>query len=139
MPEISFAYSVDEIESTARKILKSCPNERIFAISGEMGAGKTTLIKALCASLGSEDEFSSPSFGIVNEYVAGEQIYHIDLYRLSRIEEALDAGIEEYLNGRYYCFIEWPELIEPLLGGETARVKIEMAAGELRTLHIGCS
>jgi len=93
-----------------------------------MGAGKTTLIKELCKALGSSDQFSSPTYSVVNEYKIPSKdlsIYHIDLYRLNEIGEALDIGIEEYINENDYCFIEWPELIEPLLPKHCVHVEIK--------------
>ena len=93
-----------------------------------MGTGKTTLIKEICRQLGSTDNFSSPTYSIVNEYLIGgsnQKIYHIDLYRLKNIEEALAIGIEEYISGDSYCFIEWPGLIEQLLPPNTVKVDIK--------------
>lgn len=100
----------------------------MFAFHGEMGSGKTTIIKQLCILLGSHDNFSSPSYSIVNEYLVEgttEKIYHIDLYRLKNIDEALAIGIEEYITGESYCFIEWPELIEALLPTDVINVSIK--------------
>ncbi|MCQ2051127.1 MAG: tRNA (adenosine(37)-N6)-threonylcarbamoyltransferase complex ATPase subunit type 1 TsaE [Bacteroidaceae bacterium] len=99
----------------------------IFAFYGSMGAGKTTFIKAVCSQLGVEDEVTSPTFAIVNEYtspVAGS-IYHFDFYRVKKMSEAYDMGYEEYFYSDSICFIEWPELIEELLPQETVKVSIE--------------
>lgn len=117
-----------EIPDTAQQIIKFCKSRKIFAIYGEMGVGKTTLIKGVCSYLGSDDNFSSPTFAIINEYKASAPIYHIDLYRLKNLEEALQIGIEEYLYSGNYCFIEWPELIEGLLPDEA--VIIHMNTGK---------
>jgi tRNA threonylcarbamoyladenosine biosynthesis protein TsaE len=89
----------------------------VVAVYGDMGAGKTTLIKALCRSFGVTDEVSSPTFSLVNEYLTGDgkRIYHFDLYRVEDIEEVLDIGIEEYLESGSLCLIEWPACIEDLL------------------------
>lgn len=115
----------------ARRILEFAGNKKIFALSGEMGTGKTTLIKEMCRQLGSHDHFSSPTFSIVNEYeIRGEnspRIYHMDLYRLKNLEEARAAGIEEYLSGQDYCLVEWPELAAALLPEETVRIQITAA------------
>lgn len=90
-----------------------------------MGAGKTTLIKELCKQLGSEDNFSSPTYSIVNEYTSPKgKLYHMDCYRLKSMEEALNIGIEDYLNGEHYCFVEWPELIEQFLPADVIKISI---------------
>lgn len=101
-----------------------------------MGAGKTTLIAALCAELGVSSRVSSPTFSIVNEYQASEEVFHIDLFRLQSIQEALDAGIEEYLSGSAYCFIEWPQLITPLLPRNTVKIKIDLMNEHERLLTL---
>lgn len=127
---------VAELPETAKHILQFCKQHKIFAFYAEMGAGKTTLIKELCRQLGSADNFSSPTYSIVNEYrisppnesrhpSSALKIYHIDLYRVKNIEEALALGIEDYLNGDAYCFIEWPQLIEPVLPHETVKIYIQ--------------
>ena len=115
-PEMSWDIkSPRELEPLAGQLLSS--GAKILLLEGELGAGKTTLVKALCIALDSKDEVTSPTFGLVNEYRAGNgnPIYHIDLYRLNTIEEAIQIGVEEYLFSGTWCFIEWPELIGPLL------------------------
>jgi len=102
-----------------------------IAFYGDLGAGKTTLIQQICKALGVKENVSSPTFAIINEYYRnGEQppsiIHHVDLYRLNTIEEALDVGIEECLYDDYFCFIEWPELIEPLFPDTILKISIEM-------------
>ena len=106
-----------DMPHVARKILLAYPDERVFALYGELGAGKTTLIKAFCEILKVNDEVTSPSFSIVNEYEAGgiDLIYHFDFYRIKKLEEVLDIGYEEYFYSGYYCFLEWPDKIEELL------------------------
>ena len=123
--------SLEEIPSAATGLLAAHKAMRIFAFHGELGAGKTTFIKALCESLGVSDAMSSPSFSIVNEYHdrAGQPVYHFDLYRLRKPEEALDIGFEEYLYSGNYCFIEWPEKAEELLPDETVHVYIRETGG----------
>jgi tRNA threonylcarbamoyladenosine biosynthesis protein TsaE len=103
-----------------------------------MGAGKTTIIKAICQTLGAIDIVSSPTFTLVNEYKtsSGESLYHIDFYRIRKQEEVFDFGIEEYLTGESYCFMEWPELIEEILPEETVKVRISVDNNEQRILSI---
>ena len=124
--------------SAARKFLKHFGENRIFAFYGSMGAGKTTIIKAICEVLGAIDIVSSPTFTLVNEYKtsAGKVLYHLDFYRIKKQEEAFDFGIEDYLAGDNYCFMEWPELVEELLPPETVRVKISVDKYEQRLLSI---
>lgn len=124
--EISIT-SEAELPGLAKSILQFAENRKVFAFYAQMGAGKTTIIKAVCRQLGSTDNFSSPTYGIANEYedADGKKIYHLDLYRLKNINEALDIGVEEYLTGTNFCFIEWPELVEPLLPADTVRVDIK--------------
>ena len=99
----------------------------IIALEGNLGAGKTTLTKALCAAWGCEQAVSSPTFSLVNEYQtnSGETVYHFDLYRLKNIQEALAIGIEEYLDSGNYCLIEWPEQAEELWDFPHVNVEIE--------------
>ena len=109
------SVSIEYLDQIAVSIVTSIyPNTRI-AFYGDIGAGKTTLIKELCLALGVKENTSSPTFAIVNEYVGKEKIYHFDLFRLKSINELKDIGFEEYLEQDAYIFIEWPELIEPLL------------------------
>ena len=115
----------------ATDILDKCGTRRVFAFDGKMGAGKTTFIKCLCEAMGTEDIVNSPTFAIVNVYeveAKGErqEVYHFDCYRIKDIREALDMGTEEYLYSGNYCFIEWAEMIEPLLPEDTVWVKIEV-------------
>jgi tRNA threonylcarbamoyladenosine biosynthesis protein TsaE len=122
----------------ARHLLKNSGDKKIFAFYGSMGAGKTTIIKAICESLGAMDIVSSPTFTIVNEYKTsdGKTLFHIDFYRIKKLEEVYDFGIEEYLRGVSYCFMEWPELIEELLPPETVKVRISVDDHEQRILSI---
>ena len=110
------------------EILKECAPRRVFAFDGQMGAGKTTFIKALCEAMGTSDVVNSPTFAIVNVYDVEQpykgEVYHFDCYRLKDIREAMDFGAEEYLYSGNYCFIEWPDMIDALLPEDTVRVKI---------------
>jgi tRNA threonylcarbamoyladenosine biosynthesis protein TsaE len=126
------------LANAAEKFLKHFRENRIFAFYGSMGAGKTTIIKAICKALGAIDIVSSPTFTLVNEYrtSGGDTLYHIDFYRIKKQEEVFDFGIEEYLGGESYCFMEWPELIEEILPEETIKVRISVEKNEQRTLLI---
>ena len=115
-------------EVSALDLLKRTEPHRVFAFEGQMGAGKTTFIKRLCEEMGTTDVVNSPTFAIVNVYDVEQpyrgEVYHFDCYRLKDIREAMDFGAEEYLYSGNYCFIEWPEIIEPLLPEDTVRVRI---------------
>ena len=126
------------LHAAAGKFLRHFGEKRIFAFYGSMGAGKTTIIKAICKALGAIDIVSSPTFTLVNEYrtSTGETLYHIDFYRIKKQEEVFDFGIEEYLEGNSYCFMEWPELVEEILPDETINVRISVDDNEQRTLLI---
>jgi tRNA threonylcarbamoyladenosine biosynthesis protein TsaE len=120
-------------------ILQAYPAARVFAFHGELGAGKTTLIKAFCTALGVGDHTSSPSFSIVNEYrtASGEPVYHFDLYRLRSPRELLDIGFEEYVDSGHYCFIEWPEMAEGLLPADALQLRLVPMADGQRMVRIG--
>ena len=121
-------FTLSEINSAAKEFIRTMGDNTVFAFYGKMGAGKTTFIKALCEELGVTDPVNSPSFAIVNEYrsdTSGELIYHFDFYRIKKIDEVYDLGYEDYFYCGALCFIEWPELIEELLPGDTVRVTIE--------------
>ena len=126
------------LPDAARKLLDTYPEQRIFAFYGPMGSGKTTFIKSLCAVLGAEDLVSSPTFTLVNEYrtSGGDALFHIDFYRIRKQEEVYDFGIEEYLTGESYCFMEWPELIEELLPDDTVKVRITVENNDRRRLSV---
>ncbi|MDP4223460.1 MAG: tRNA (adenosine(37)-N6)-threonylcarbamoyltransferase complex ATPase subunit type 1 TsaE [Bacteroidota bacterium] len=126
------------LPAAAKKILELTSGKRIIAFYGSMGAGKTTIIKAVCKALGATDIVSSPTFTLINEYRTsnGESLYHIDFYRIKKKEEVFDFGIEEYFSSGSYCFMEWPELIEDLLPPETVRFRIEVGDNEERTIFL---
>ncbi|MCD6355122.1 MAG: tRNA (adenosine(37)-N6)-threonylcarbamoyltransferase complex ATPase subunit type 1 TsaE [Prolixibacteraceae bacterium] len=120
--------SLNELENRAEALLSYFPDTRVFAFYGKMGAGKTTFIQAVCRALGSTDNVISPSFAIINEYVIPkkEVVFHFDFYRIKNLEEVFDLGYEDYFFSGNYCFIEWPEKIEPLLPESIVKVKIEV-------------
>jgi len=120
--------SLNELNAVAGDLLKMYPGKRIFAFFGEMGAGKTTFIKMICRELGVNENVSSPTFALVNEYAAGdgEPIYHFDFYRIEKEQEAIDIGLNEYFSSGHYCFIEWSEKILHLLPEEAVDVKITL-------------
>ena len=111
---------------------------RVYAFDAPMGAGKTTFISKLCRTLGTQDVTNSPTFAIVNVYElpAGDEIYHFDCYRLKNIREAIDFGAEEYLYSGNYCFIEWPEIIDPILPEGTVRIIIRVLENGDRELIV---
>ena len=120
--------SLEHIHEAAREFIAAMGDNTVFALYGKMGAGKTTFIKALCQELGVEDVVTSPTFAVINEYrsdIAGELIYHFDFYRIKKLEEVSDMGYEDYFYSGALCFIEWPELVEELLPGNTIKVTIE--------------
>ena len=129
-----------EKEVSALDLLRQAEPHRVFAFEGEMGAGKTTFIKHLCEQMGTSDIVNSPTFAIVNVYdvtlpYSGE-VYHFDCYRLKDIREAMDFGAEEYLYSGNYCFIEWPDMIAPLLPEETVYIHISVQADGNRQLTL---
>lgn len=117
---------VSDLPEAAETILKEHPGRKVFALYGQMGAGKTTLIKALCRVLGVEENVSSPTFSILNEYrnTNGESVFHFDFYRIKNQQEAMDIGYEDYVYSGDYVFIEWPEKVEKLLPENYVYVQI---------------
>ncbi|MGB2405169.1 MAG: tRNA (adenosine(37)-N6)-threonylcarbamoyltransferase complex ATPase subunit type 1 TsaE [Flavobacteriaceae bacterium] len=130
-------YTIDEIDSLAEELLPLL-KMKVVLLQGEMGVGKTTLIKALCKALKVEDKVSSPTFSLINEYenTQGEIIYHFDCYRLETAEEALDFGAEEYLYSGHLCLIEWPENIATLIPDEHQCIRLEKINPKTRQLTL---
>jgi tRNA threonylcarbamoyladenosine biosynthesis protein TsaE len=127
-------FTEADLPAISKDLLKHLPIG-VLLFDGPMGAGKTTLIKGMCAALGVVDQVSSPTYSLVNEYATaeGEVLYHFDLYRLEAEEEAYDFGVEEYLHSGHWCFIEWPEKIRNLLPEQYASLKLEvLPSGERR-------
>ena len=131
--------NTEGLAAAARQFVEAMGERRIFAFYGNMGAGKTTFIKAICEALGVEDVVTSPTFAIVNEYGADgafDRVYHFDFYRIKNLREAYDIGCEEYFYSGCPCFIEWPELVEELLPENTVNVSIEVRDDESRLVKI---
>ncbi len=125
-----------DLEKAVHQFLPMVTDKKVVLLKGDLGAGKTTFVKHLVAALGAEEETSSPTYSLVNEYaIPGGSIYHIDLYRLQDTHEAQDMGIEEYLYSGEYCFIEWPEIVEHLVD-EAVIIKIEVLADNSRKFEI---
>ena len=134
---MEFIFSLNEIETIAQKVLESKPNE-IILFHGEMGAGKTTFIKALAKKLGVTGATSSPTFSLVNEYEAANNqlVYHFDFYRLKNELEALDMGVDEYLYSGNWCFIEWAEKIPNLIPELHSTITIKVMPDGKRMLEL---
>ena len=134
---MNIVFSLDQIKEVADKILVQNP-KKIILFNGEMGVGKTTLIKQLCKNLGVEDATSSPTFSLVNEYYTSnnQTVYHFDFYRLNKETEALDMGVDDYLYSGNWCFIEWSEKIASLIPEEHSVVTIELLADGKRELKL---
>lgn len=115
-----------ELPEAASALLNFAGDEKVFLLEGEMGAGKTTLIKTICRNLGVSDTASSPTYSIVNEYeYPGGKVYHFDFFRIKNEIEAFDIGFEEYLDSGEYCFIEWPDMISNLWPLHYIRIRID--------------
>lgn len=134
---MNIIFTLDQIQETAEQILNSNPN-KIILFNGEMGVGKTTLIKQLCKTLGVHDATSSPTFSLVNEYeiAGGKKVYHFDFYRIKQETEALDMGVDDYLYSGNWCFIEWSEKIANLLPEEYSTINIDLLEDGKRELTL---
>ena len=131
--------SLDSIHEAAKQFIAAMEDNTVFAFYGKMGAGKTTFIKAICEELGVNDVINSPTFAIVNEYRSdetGELIYHLDFYRIKKLDEVYDMGYEDYFYSGALCFIEWPELIEEVLPGDAVKVIIEEVEDGTRAVRL---
>lgn len=135
---ITFSYDLTELNLAAQKLIEAAGEEKIWIFQGEMGAGKTTLIKEIARSYGIIDQVSSPTFSIVNEYdnKAMETFYHFDFYRLDDPTEALDIGIEEYFYSGNYCWLEWAEKIASFVPDKFLLIRIQNETQSTRTLTI---
>jgi tRNA threonylcarbamoyladenosine biosynthesis protein TsaE len=131
-------HDLADLPSASEKLLHEIENANVVALYGAMGAGKTTLIKALCKTMKVEETVSSPTFSLVNEYHTEDNriIYHFDFYRINRIEEAYDLGYEEYFYSGNLCFVEWPELIEELLPDNTIKIRMNVQPDGSRIISL---
>ncbi|MFT4093139.1 MAG: tRNA (adenosine(37)-N6)-threonylcarbamoyltransferase complex ATPase subunit type 1 TsaE [Niabella sp.] len=134
-------YPIKELEATAAWLWELVKDHNVIVLNGNMGAGKTTLVSAICHKLGVTDAVSSPTFSIINEYRykekgADKSIYHIDLYRLKDEQEAINAGVEDCLYSGGYCFVEWPERAPGLFPDDTVNVYLYHEGDSDRTIEI---
>jgi len=130
-------YSLEELPAIAKEIIKTS-KQKVLLFYGEMGVGKTTLIKEIVKQLGSLDTVSSPTFSLVNEYhtTNGEKVYHFDFYRINNENEALDIGVEEYFYSDSWCLVEWPDKVENLVPLNSVTITITSNSDQLRTLEL---
>lgn len=127
---ITFQYTLEELRDIVPEIWEKFNSYKIWLFYGQVGAGKTTFIKEVCNHLKVQENTQSPTFSLINEYAIQQQgqpdlLYHIDLYRIESLEEALNLDIESYLDAHHYCFIEWPEVIEPLVSERVVKLFFE--------------
>ena len=128
----------EELPEVAEALLAALGDRRVVVLRGEMGAGKTTLVRAVAEALGADDQVTSPTFALVNQYrsAAGDRIYHFDFYRIDTPAEAYDLGYEEYFYSGDLCLVEWPDKIEELLPDDVMTVRIEVDGETSRTFRI---
>ncbi|QCE42827.1 tRNA (adenosine(37)-N6)-threonylcarbamoyltransferase complex ATPase subunit type 1 TsaE [Psychroserpens sp. NJDZ02] len=129
-------YKLEEVEMVAKKLLDTATS-KIILFEGDMGVGKTTLIKTLVKLLGCNDVVSSPTFALVNEYVGDTNtIYHFDLYRIETEDELYDFGIDTYIDSDHYVFVEWPSILKPLIQDQFTVVDITLSENTTRQLKM---
>jgi tRNA threonylcarbamoyladenosine biosynthesis protein TsaE len=134
---MELSFKLNEIPAVAKTILAAASNYKVLAFYGEMGAGKTTFIHALCETMGVTDTVTSPTFSIINEYNTADDriVYHMDLYRLKTNEEAVNAGVEDCLYSGNICLVEWPENAPGIFPNETLHIKIFVIGDEMRKIE----
>jgi len=140
MEKVYICKKLEELDGIAADILKTFPGPGLFALYGEMGSGKTTLVKLFCKALGSLDNVTSPTFALINEYSTENfgPIYHFDVYRIKKIEEVMDIGYETYFFSGNYVFVEWPEKISELLPESYVYIKIREVEDGKREILVKC-
>ena len=140
MEKVYICASLEELDGIASDILNISPGPGLFALYGEMGSGKTTMIKRFCKVLGTTDNVTSPTFALINEYSteSAGPIYHFDVYRIKKIEEVMDIGYETYFYSGNYVFVEWPEMISELLPESYVYIKIREVEDGKREILVKC-
>ncbi|GAA3607413.1 tRNA (adenosine(37)-N6)-threonylcarbamoyltransferase complex ATPase subunit type 1 TsaE [Flavivirga amylovorans] len=134
--KLEINFGLNDVENIAKQVVKNAKTKTLL-FYGDMGVGKTTLIKTIVKVLGSDDEVSSPTFSIVNEYqLNNDKIYHFDLYRIHDLEEAYNFGIEDYLDSEHWKLIEWPEKIEPILNDRFDRINLKLDSDNHRIIKL---
>ncbi len=134
--KVTIQYNIEQVETVAKQVLEAATS-KIILFEGDMGVGKTTLIKTLVGLLGSEDLVSSPTFSLVNEYKGiNDNIFHFDLYRIDDEEELYNFGIETYIYSNDYVFVEWPNLLKPLLQDQFTTINIKLSENSTRELTL---
>lgn len=130
-------YDLDDISAIAKRIVSLIQEYKVITFTGDLGAGKTTLINSICKVLGVKEIVSSPTFAIIQEYRANDNlIYHMDLYRLKNVQEAIDAGVEDCLLSGELCLVEWPEKAKGLFAGESISISLESLSANRRKLLV---
>jgi tRNA threonylcarbamoyladenosine biosynthesis protein TsaE len=134
--KLEINYQLIDLDTVVKQLLKKLKTKTIL-LYGDMGVGKTTLIKKLVKELGSHDEVSSPTFSIVNEYeLKNDKIFHFDLYRIKNLEEAYNFGIEDYLDSNHWILIEWPDVVKPILNNDFDMIHLEVRSENSRKLTV---
>ncbi len=134
---LSFDYALNDLQRVSNQIITHLTADKIVLFYGDIGAGKTTLIKQLCHDLGVKETATSPTFSIINEYAVNQaKIYHFDFYRLKNQTEALDMGYEEYFYSGNYCFVEWPEKIPDLIPASCVKINLTVTGEQTRRITI---
>ncbi len=134
---MEFVFNIDETQNIAKEIIQLIDTYKIIAFSGELGAGKTTMINAICQELGVKEHVTSPTYSIIQEYqIDNIVIYHMDLYRVKGVDEAIDAGIEDCLNSDSLCLVEWPQKASSLFPKETVYISLQTVSGNTRKLIV---
>ena len=138
LPLIFNRVVLPDLPMVANALLKAESHNKVWLFIGDMGTGKTTLIKEICRHLGVTDAMSSPTFSIINEYetAEGQKVFHFDFYRIKKEEEAIEIGTEDYFYSGNYCFVEWPERVTNLIPDQYAVIKIEAVDSETRTISM---